>query len=176
MLNVSCIRFQPSEFVCLNFTIKKMIFLYIGLTLLAAVGGAVITRRSIDSGYYDTLKKPDWTPPKYVYPIVWTVLYIYVGWAAYMLDKNSKSESDKNKFRLIFIISIVLNFLWTYLFFGRKDPKGASYVIVLMNIVNIVWLYNVYKKGGDSEKLGITLYSIWVFIASILNFQIVGSN
>lgn len=112
--------------------------------------------------------KPKITPPNFVFPIVWTILYFLIGVSLYLAWITGISRI---LIALVFIFNLVLNNLWSYLFFYKKNPRAAFKEIF------ILWLsiLSLILALWDISRLAALLqlpYLIWVSFASYLNYLI----
>jgi len=141
---------------------------------LAGVIGSVFTAPSITT-WYATLEKPSFNPPGWVFAPAWTTLFLLMGIALYIIW-NRGLENEKVKLAvIIFAVQLILNILWSILFFGLKFPFLAFLEIILLwlvILVNIVKFYNISKPAG----LLLMPYIVWVSFAVILNFFIFRLN
>ena len=136
---------------------KKIWKLIISLLIpvLAGAIGSLFTSASV-SVWYPTLNKPFFNPPSWVFGPVWTMLYIMIGIALYLVwIKENKKEAF-----IAFGAQMFLNSLWSILFFGLKSPGFA--------LIEIILLYRIRKA---SAYLMIP-YILWVSFAALLNFMI----
>ena len=132
--------------------------------------GAIFTRNAISTWYAD-LKKPAFTPPNYVFGPVWITLYLLMGIAVFMVWREGLTEEGVKIAFIIFWVQLVLNVLWSVIFFGLKSPLGGMVLILLLWIAILV---NIIKFFGVSPVAGVLLipYIIWVSIAANLNVRI----
>jgi benzodiazapine receptor len=125
--------------------------------LLTSYIGSIFTKKNVNTNWYKCIKS-DITPSKYVFPVVWTILYVLL----FFVFKNILDS--KNKFLIIlFGINLLLNVLWTYYYFNQKDVKKSFLIIILILITSIVILYKI------KNKLYIP-YVLWIGFASYLNY------
>lgn len=130
-----------------------------------------VTRSAITT-WYPTLVKPIFNPPNWIFAPVWTLLYIMMGVAAGLVWNRIEFEKEAVKKALVFfIIQLVLNALWSYLFFGLHNPLLAGIEII------VLWLmiFETYLKFSKINKLSGYLllpYLAWVSFALILNWSI----
>ena len=143
--------------------------LIICLIIPLAVGGlnAFLTRNSIE--LYESIKQPPLSPPSWVFPVVWTILYILMGISSYMI---AVSYSDyKIEALTLYGLQLLLNFIWPLIFF-----LGQNYLISFIVLV-ILW-YTVLKMiqtFSDIRQLAGTLqwpYLIWLTFAGYLNLGV----
>lgn len=115
------------------------------------------------------LALPPFYPPTILFPIVWTILYILMSISLYLASKNTNSVYP------IYIAQIIVNSLWTVIFFGlRLFTFGYLWIILLIALV-IIMMYQFYKENKISMYLLIP-YLIWLFIALYLNIGIAVLN
>lgn len=139
--------------------LKKLIGIIL-LTLLIGILPSFFIDASID-----TLNKPALYPPTIVFPIVWTVLYILMGISVYLATKEDNSPYT------IYLIQLIVNSLWTVIFFGL-DMKLLGFIwILLLIVLVVVMMYQFYQRSKLSAYLLIP-YLLWLFIAAYLNLSI----
>lgn len=148
----------------------------IGGSLLAGVIGSAFTFSSIPT-WYASLNKPFFNPPNWLFGPVWTTLYILMGIAAYLIwEKLDKKNIGKVKNALtIFAVQLVLNSLWSIVFFGFKSPWYAFVVILLLWYAIFLTITKFSKIDKRAGWLLIP-YLAWVSFASVLNFAIAWIN
>jgi benzodiazapine receptor len=135
-----------------------------------AVGyfSGIVTRSSIET-WYPTLVKPSFNPPNWVFAPVWSMLFIMMGVAAGLIwDRIEAEKETVRKALIFFVIQLALNALWSFLFFGLKNPMLAGLEII------ILWLmiYETYIQFTKINKIAGYLfipYLLWVSFATILN-------
>lgn len=131
----------------------------------------MVTRSAITT-WYPTLIKPIFNPPNWIFAPVWSMLYIMMGVAAGLVWSRIDFEKEIVKKALVFFaIQLALNALWSYLFFGLRNPMLAGIEIV------ILWLmiFETYVKFSKINKIAGYLfipYLLWVSFASVLNASI----
>ena len=136
------------------------------------VSTAAVTGAFFKPGeWYDRLRKPDWNPPKWAFPVVWTVLYAFIAIAGWLIW-----SADGFGFALIvWIIQLALNAAWSWLFFGLRrmdwafwDVSGLLASILLFIVV--AWPVSVWAA------LLFIPYFAWVATAALLNWTVWGLN
>jgi tryptophan-rich sensory protein len=147
----------------------KTLILAIIICQLAGVIGSVFTFGSITT-WYSTLNKPDFTPPSWVFGPVWLALYTMMGISAYLIYESGDKEALK-----IFSVQLVLNALWSMVFFGLKSPLYALIVIIILFISIFLTILRVYKNDRAAAIL-LMPYLAWVGFASALNYNILILN
>lgn len=120
--------------------------------------------------WYASLAKPAWNPPSAVFAPVWTLLYAMMGVAAWLVWRQVGLREAALPLSL-FLVQLVLNALWSYLFFGLHRPDLALLDIVTLWVAILVVLVLFWRV---SIPAGILLlpYLCWVGFASFLNFTL----
>lgn len=140
------------------------------IVFVAAAIGSVSTSSQITT-WYTTLAKPAWTPPNWIFGPVWTTLYILMGIALFLVWRQGLDRRDVQFAILIFAVQLILNTLWSVVFFGMQSIFGGFIIILILWIAilaNIIAFYMISKPAG----LILIPYIIWVSIASYLNYSV----
>lgn len=145
----------------------KTYFLFIMATIL--IGLIPVTQISTDFDLYDKLVKPALSPPKIIFPIVWTILYTLMGISASLiyLSKNT----FKSHTLLLYIIQLLVNIIWPILFFVFKAYLLSFIWLLLLLILIIIMILKFYRLNNLAGLLQIP-YLIWVLFAGYLNLMI----
>lgn len=146
------------------------LFLSLGVTLLVGFVGSVVTMPAINS-WYAEIQKPAFTPPNSIFGPVWTFLYVLMGLAVFLVWKRGWSSLMVKVGVYLFTLQLVLNFLWSYIFFGMKNLGLATLEIGLLwvsIVLCIISFYRVYKPAG----LMMIPYLMWVSFAGLLTFSV----
>lgn len=136
------------------------------LVLVTAATGGVFK----PGKWYLSLNKPSWTPPGWVFPVVWTILYCVIAYAGWLVW-----QAEVVLPILIWGAQLLLNGLWSYLFFGRKNMLYGLIDIILLLALIIAFISITYSISKLSALLFVP-YMIWVSIAALLNFRILKLN
>lgn len=128
--------------------------------------------RSAILTWYPALIKPSFNPPNWIFAPVWSMLYVMMGVAAGLVWSRVEVEEEPVKKALIlFALQLALNALWSYLFFGLRNPLLAAIEIVLLWLM----IYETYTKFAKINTIAAYLlipYLLWVSFAMILNISI----
>lgn len=146
-----------------------LLILCILITLGAGGLGGFATATSID-GWYATINKPSFNPPNYLFGPVWTFLYFLMGFALFVIIRLPKS-TRKNSMLVIFIIQLVLNVFWSFLFFKFQRIDLAVLEILVLWFFILAMIIGLVKFNKSIGLLQIP-YLLWVTFAFILNFSI----
>lgn len=120
--------------------------------------------------WYASLAKPAWNPPSAVFAPVWTLLYAMMGVAAWLVWKQVGFREAALPLSL-FLVQLVLNALWSYLFFGLHRPDLALLDIVTLWVAILVVLVLFWRVAVPAGIL-LLPYLCWVGFASFLNFTL----
>lgn len=149
---------------------NKVIKLILAVLLCEGAGliGSIFTFNSVNT-WYQTLNKPFFNPPPWIFGPVWTILYLVMGVSLY-LARNTKKISLQ-----WFWTQLVLNSLWSMLFFWLKSPTFALLEIILLWLAILMTIKSFWHHNRIASWL-LLPYLMWVTFASILNLFIVLLN
>jgi tryptophan-rich sensory protein len=152
--------------------LKKVVKLILAIVIcnLAGVVGTFFTSPSVRT-WYTTIQRPSFSPPNWVFGPVWTTLFILMGIALFLVwDKGLKKKGVK--IALVFFgIQLVLNALWSVIFFGLKSPLGAFIELCVLWVMILATIITFYRVSRPAAYLLIP-YIAWVSFAGVLNFMI----
>jgi translocator protein len=137
------------------------------ICLMAGVIGSTFSVESIPT-WYAALNKPIFNPPGWIFGPVWTTLYIMMGIAFYIIWQ---SEDENRPAIMVFIAQLILNALWSVIFFGMKMPLLAFVCIVFLWLLIAASIYLFYKISKIAGLL-LVPYILWVSFATVLNLFI----
>jgi tryptophan-rich sensory protein len=138
------------------------------IVMLAAGLGGFFTGRSV-STWYRTLSRPDWTPPNRLFGPVWTVLYLSMAVAAWMVWRRGTPAATAAM--AAFAVQLAINVAWSALFFGLRSPAAGLADIVLLWLA-IVATIALFLRVSIPAGLIMVPYLAWVSFAGALNFAI----
>lgn len=135
--------------------------------LMVSFAAAWIGSRYMPGEWYASLAKPSWNPPNAIFAPVWSVLYVLMGVAAWLVWRQAGLNGAGAALGL-FVVQLILNALWSYLFFGmhRLDLAFFDIVILWVAILAVVVLFWRVYWGAGALMLP---YLAWVGFASFLN-------
>jgi len=124
----------------------------------------------VDLGWYESLNKPFFTPPSWLFAPAWTILYILIGISGFLIFKKGMKKKNVKRAMGFFLLQLGLNLIWSPIFFGAHQIFLGLVVIVLL------W-YFIYKTIKSFEKIDkrasylLYPYLAWVSFASLLNLS-----
>jgi len=137
---------------------------------LAGIIGSFFTAPSIPT-WYPTIVKPAFNPPAWVFGPVWTTLFALMGIAAYLVWKKGLNRKEVRIALIIFIGQLVLNTLWSIIFFGWHSPRGAFAEIILLWLAILTTIIAFARISKPAAWL-LVPYILWVSFAAYLNYAI----
>ena len=139
---------------------------------ISGVIGSVFTYQSIPDWYNtEKLNKPSFTPPSWLFGPVWVTLYLLMGISAYLIwEKGTKKKLVKDSLS-IFGIQLILNTLWSILFFGLRCPLCGFIEIIILWFAIAFTIITFYKLSRTAALL-LVPYILWVSFAMVLNFYV----
>lgn len=141
---------------------------WLGVCFLAAAAGAIATA---DAGaFYTRLVRPTWAPPPSLFGPVWTVLYVLMGIAAWLVWRDGGFRASRTALTL-FLIQLAVNALWSWLFFGWRLGAVSFVEVVVLWVLVAATLVSFWRKRPLAGGL-LVPYLLWVSFAAALNFTI----
>jgi translocator protein len=144
-----------------------MLVLFVVVCFVAAGAGADFTSHSVRD-WYPTLRKPSWNPPAWIFGPVWTVLYLMMAIAAWLVWRRRGFEGAAGALG-IFTLQLALNALWSPLFFGLRNPLAGLLDIVPLWAAILATLVCFLRISPLAGALMVP-YWLWVSFATALNF------
>ena len=140
-----------------------LFFLFLAGCMAAATTGAMFE----PGEWYDGLKKPSWTPPKWLFPVAWTTLYLFMSFAAMrvaLLEGNAHAMA-------FYALQLALNTLWTPIFFGLRRMRAGMIVIICLWVAVFGTMIAFFRLDWIAGALFVP-YVAWVTAASALNWSV----
>jgi translocator protein len=152
--------------------IRNILRLVVSIVACLAAGavGSVFTRNAILT-WYAALEKPPFNPPNWLFAPVWTLLYILMGIAAFLVWRKGLENRQVRTALILFLIQLVLNALWSVVFFGLESPLYGFIVIVVLWVAILFTILKFYRISLASSVL-LWPYLLWVTFAAVLNSSI----
>lgn len=138
--------------------------------LAAGAIGSIFTRQTITT-WYATLEKPAFQPPNWLFAPVWTLLYVLMGVAAFLVWRKGLENRQVKIALIAFLIQLVLNALWSVVFFGLESPVYGLIVIAVLWAAILFTTLSFYRISRVAGGLMLP-YLLWVTFAAVLNESI----
>lgn len=151
---------------------KKLVKLVVSIVVcqLAGIIGSIFTLSSVNSWYFE-LNKPLLNPPGWVFGPVWITLYFLMGISLFIIWNKEIIPSVKKNAVIIFLVQLVLNALWSVVFFGMHQILLSVIVIIALWLLIFITII-LFGKISKTASLLLFPYLIWVSFASYLNVSI----
>lgn len=152
---------------------RTILILCILLPLLVGAAAAFLTRGGMTA--YDIMRKPPLSPPGWVFPIVWTILYILMGFASYQVVTARRGREEVGRALFLYGLQLAANFCWPVLFF-RQGWYWLSFVWLLLLWYLILQTIFLFEEIRRSAAYLLLPYLLWVTFAGYLNAGIAMLN
>lgn len=149
--------------------------LLLSIAIPLGVGGLTALLVPETNTVYETLVQPWFAPPGWVFPIVWTILYLLMGIAAYGVATAPVKKEQKKPAFLLYGIGLLFNFLWTMIFFQLRAENLSFWVLVVILLLGMgtAWLFWKIRSWFGSLMIP---YVLWLWFALFLNASINALN
>lgn len=137
------------------------------ISLGVGVVSGLLTLGSFDT--YSNLQQPALAPPGWLFPVVWTVLYVLMGVSSYLVYISDNEE--KYIGLAVYGLQLIFNFLWSIIFFNLGQPLFAFVWLVILWILIVIMIISFYRVNKTAALLQIP-YLLWVTFAGYLNLSI----
>jgi len=151
---------------------RNIVKLVVSIVACQAAGaiGSLATTPNIPT-WYDTLEKPFFTPPSWLFAPAWITLYLLMAIAAFLIWRKGLGEEGVKTALVIFLVQLVLNALWSVVFFGLTSPLYGMVVILLLWVAILLTIIKFFRLSTTAGAL-LLPYILWVSFASALNISI----
>lgn len=147
---------------------KKTLIIALAIPLL--VGGlAALLSGGMDS--FSALNKPPLSPPGWLFPVVWTILYLAMGFASYLVATANAPTYKKNSALLAYAAQLIFNFFWPIIFFAWEAYLVAFIWLVVLWVLILITILRFYAVSKPAAYLMVP-YLLWVTFAGYLNLAI----
>ena len=144
---------------------KKIYAISIAIAILVGALSALLTMNGMM--HYDSLKQPFLSPPAFIFPIVWTILFTLMGISSAKVYLSSSPH--RNSALIIYAAQLIANFFWTILFFGF-ELRGFAFIWILVLIGLVIAMILSFNKVSKSAAYLQIPYLIWLIFAAYLNY------
>lgn len=147
---------------------KKLI---ISLLIPLAVGGlsAFVTRNNMK--FYENVKQPPLAPPGWLFPVVWSILFLLMGISLYLVWVSKADPQQKKTAYAVFALQLFMNFIWSPIFFNMRRYLFAFVILLILWVLIIIMITLFYRISKPAGLLQIP-YLLWVTFAGYLNLGI----
>lgn len=147
---------------------------FLAITLVVGQGAGYVTVPAVRD-WYPTLAKPAWTPPDWLFPLAWTVLYVLMAIAVWLVWRRPADTSWRDRAIGLWWLQLGLNLAWSFLFFGQRAPL-LGLIDVLLLWLAILATIAVFNRVERVAAWLMAPYLLWVSYATAVNAAIVGMN
>ncbi len=154
--------------------IYARLILAIAICQMAGIAGSIFTAPAIPT-WYANLRKPDISPPNWLFAPAWTILYLLMGISLFLIWNAGLDKAAIRRPMVLFGIQLVMNAIWSYLFFGLRSPSlGLIWIAALW--VSIALTIASFLRISRAAASLLIPYLLWVTFAGYLNYQILVLN
>ena len=148
---------------------KKRLIICLAIPLVVGGAAGLLTMNSMEA--FEALNQPPLSPPGWLFPVVWTVLYVLMGIASYLVSVSDAPHEEKARALWTYGIQLAFNFLWPIAFFNLK---WYLFAVLWLVILWILILITALRFGRIRKPAGYLLvpYLLWVAFAGYLNLGI----
>lgn len=148
---------------------KKRLIICLAIPLVVGGAAGLLTMNSMEA--FEALNQPPLSPPGWLFPVVWTVLYVLMGIASYLVSVSDAPQEEKARALWTYGIQLAFNFLWPIAFFNLKWYLFAFLWLVILWVLILI---TALRFGRIRKPAGYLLvpYLLWVAFAGYLNLGI----
>jgi len=151
----------------------KPLLISLGIPLAVGAASAAITGGSMEK--FKALKQPPLSPPSWLFPIVWTVLFVLMGIASYLVGQSDGGDEAKRRALTYYYVQLAVNFLWPILFFLLGKYYLSFFWLILLFILVFITAEQFGRQSETASRL-LSPYLLWLAFAGYLNFAIAVLN
>ena len=152
----------------------KSLIINILIPIVVGLLSAISTKDSMD--IYKDIILPPLSPPSFLFPIVWTILFVLIGIASYVIWESTNVDIEKKKTAFtLYGLDLIVNFIWTIVFFNLRNYDFSVFIIIMLLLIIVA---NIFSFGSISKRAAWLLvpYLMWVSFATYLNIAIAVLN
>lgn len=143
------------------------------VVIIAILGFLAMTNAFTDS-WYSNLSKSPLNPPNWVFSVVWPILYVLIIIAWIRANASSPSKVEDDVMNLMFVVNLILNLSWTYVFFSMRSVLLALIILIIMVVTAGALIYLV--RNDIISLIFVALYTAWLIFAFFLNLHVYLNN
>ncbi len=148
---------------------KRLLFTCIAIPVIIGVVSALLTRNGMK--VFEELLQPPLSPPGWLFPVVWTILYVLMGISSYLIIVSDASQEDRTKAIRTYGYQLVVNFIWPTLFFNLGLYLFSFIWLVLLWVLVLIMILQFKEISKLAAYMNIP-YLIWLTFAGYLNLGI----
>lgn len=137
--------------------------IFVVIVLAAASSGAIFK----PGAWYENLRKPGWTPPNWAFPVVWSILYVMIGYAGWLVWTKVGWSLPM----ALWALQMVVNALWSYFFFGQRRMDLALIDVAVLWLSVALFILTAWPVAPIASLLFVP-YLAWVTAAATLNYSV----
>lgn len=141
------------------------------LVIPVAVGAVAGALTSQSMRVFSGLNQPSFAPPGWLFPVVWTILYLLMGLASYLVLTSDASPKDIRRAMILYAAQLVVNFFWSLIFFNLGNYLFAFVWLLLLWVLVLLTTWQFSKCSKTAAYLMIP-YILWITFAAFLNYMI----
>lgn len=147
----------------------KKLIVCIAIPILTGVLAAILTRGAMAE--FAALKQPPFSPPSWIFPVVWTILYTLMGISSYMIVQADVRAEEKERALAVYIYQLVVNFLWPIFFFNFGWYLFSFFWLLLLwgLVREMIRRFSAINKTAGRWNIP---YLVWLTVAAYLNFGV----
>lgn len=148
---------------------KRLLFICIAIPLIVGGVSALLTQNSME--VFERVVQPPLSPPAWLFPVVWTILYILMGISSYLVLTSDVSQQEKEEAIRLYAYQLIVNFLWPTFFFNFKWYFFAILWLILLWVLAFLMIRKFHGINRMAGYINIP-YLIWLTFAAYLNIGI----
>lgn len=148
---------------------KGTLIEYIAIPVLTGILSTIVSGGGMQA--FEQMNKPPFSPPAWLFPVVWTILYVLMGIASYLIYTADGEEAERSRALKVYGYQLVVNFFWSVFFFRFEWYLFSFLWLVLLWGLILVMIFRFYPISKVAAYLMMP-YLIWVTFAGYLNLGI----
>jgi len=151
-----------------KFSLTDLIIFIVSAELTGAVSALI---SGSFSSLYAEIRNPPLSPPSWVFPIVWTILYALMGTGAYLVYRNEDSGTERTTALGLYVIQLGVNFLWSIIFFRFTLFPAAAFTALVLLILVVAMINEFHRVNKTAAAINLP-YLLWLAFAAYLSFGV----
>jgi len=148
---------------------KRLLFICIAIPLIVGGVSALLTQNSME--VFESVAQPPFSPPAWLFPVVWTILYVLMGISSYLILTSDTSREEKDQAIRLYAYQLLVNFLWPTFFFNFKWYFFAILWLILLWVLVFLMIRKFLSIDRVAGYINIP-YLVWLTFALYLNIGI----